>query len=152
MKIMRTLWLYTWVVPITCNKPIVVVVVYSTYFLSQKWSHRSYKLQRYWWFYKKSIWKLVKLAVLDIIRSWNYISAPCAEQSLHGSLPCADQSLHCFHPCAEQICRFCSAMDGSNADFALHMEGSHADFAPHKERRHSFRYQKELKFQFLPKF
>ena len=67
---------------------------------------------------KKNNWQKwrKKLFVIE----WNYVSAWCAEQSLHGSLPCAEQSLHCSLPGAEQIpslcfvhrreqCRLCSA-------------------------------------------
>ena len=50
-----------------------------------------------------------KLWFEPIFGSWNYVSALCAEQSLHGSLQCAEKSLHCYHPCAEQSLQICSA-------------------------------------------
>ena len=53
------------------------------------------------------IWQ--KLQIQLFFGPWNYVCAPCAEQSLHGSLPCAERSLHCSLLCAEQRLQICSA-------------------------------------------
>ena len=71
-----------------------------------------------------------KLQFELFVGPWNYVSALCAEHSLHGSLQCVEQSLQCSHPCAEQSLKF-----------APHMDGSNADFAPHMEQRQSYRDQ-----------
>ena len=81
----------------------------SNYFCSQKCSPYVIWTPRI-----KVVWtiffeKICSNCNLSFFPPWNYVSALCAEQSLHGFLPCAEQNLHCSHPCAKQSLQICSA-------------------------------------------
>ena len=91
--------------PLVC----ILLKIPQNIFNYQKYSHKSFYLLIYSWFKQilLEIWQ--KLIFKHYVGPWNYVSALCAEQSVHGSLPCAEQSLNCSHNCAEQSLQICSA-------------------------------------------
>ena len=54
------------------------------------------------WF-KRPFRKFAETANLAFFGPIYYVSAPCTNESMHGSL-----CMHCSHQCAEEICELCS--------------------------------------------